>query len=408
MRIVLVGDGTRGDLQPLIELATRARDEGHAALVCGPPDFRELADARGVAYAPLGESMHALLSERADVVNRNPVSVIRQAIALIRDRAAGRLAALVELTRGADLVLAAGAEAAAVSAAEYHGIPYRYVCYCPALLPSREHAPVFLNWDGGADWINRLLWPLVMRPIRPLLRRLVGPSRAALGLPAVRDPYGHMLGARPLLAADPVLARPPRDAAVLVDQIPALHPTTGEALPAKLASFLDAGPPPVYFGFGSMPDTDPAATTREILAAVERLGVRAIVSSGWARLGGVPLPDGVIEIGAVTHPLLFPRCAAIVHHGGAGTTTNALRAGTPQVVVPHLADQTYWGRRVELLGVGVRAPRKHRTAAGDLMRCLGAVLDNEIVAERARELGAQARAEASDPAPVARLYIDHE
>lgn len=357
MRIVLVGEGTRGDLQPLIELATRARCEGHEALVCGPPDFRDLA-------------------------------------------------ALLELTRGADLILAAGAEAIAVSAAEHHGIAYRYVCYCPAILPSREHAPVFLNWDGGPGWANRLLWPLVMRPLRPALRGIVGPARDAVGLPRVRDPYTHMLGTRPLLAADAVLARPPRDAGMPVDQIPALHPTAGEPLPAKLASFLEAGPAPIYVGFGSMPDPDPVATTCEILGAVERLGVRAIVSSGWARLGGVPLPEGVIEIGAVTHPLLFPRCAAIVHHGGAGTTTNALRAGTPQVVVPHLADQTYWGRRVEHLGVGVRAPRRHRTAADELVRCLEAVLDNEILAERARELGAQARAEASEPAPVAHLRID--
>lgn len=403
MRIALVGEGTRGDLQPMIELARRARRDGHEALVCGPPDFVELAAASDVAYASLGDSIAALLSARADVLHRNPVSLIREAVAMLRSQMVGRVTAIADLARGADLLLATGTEACAMSAAELLGVPYRYVCYCPALLPSREHAPVFLNWDGGAPWLNRVLWPLVMGALRPGLRRLVAPGRDAVGLPRLRDPFAQMLGTRPLLAADRTLATLPGDVALPVDQIPALHPLGGEPLPAKLEAFLAAGPPPVYFGFGSMPDSDPIGTTRELLSTIERLGIRAIVSSGWAKLGGLPLPEGVIEIGAVAHPRLFPRCSAIVHHGGAGTTTNAVRAGTPQVVVPHLADQTYWGRRVERLGLGVCAPKKRRLRADALAACLAGVLENEVVTERARDLGARARAEAEAPLRVESL-----
>jgi len=402
MRIVLSGDGTRGDLQPLIELALRIRTAGHEALVCGPPDFAELANAWDVPYEPVGSSARAFFAEHADVMRKDPVRMIREAVGYLRSHFAEKLARLLEVGAGADWIVAGGAELAASSAAERLGVPYRFLVYCPILLPSREHAPAFINVDTQRAWLNRLLWPIAMKPIAMAARRLLDPARREIGLAPARRPYLHMIGERPLLAADRAIARPPADTRLRLDQIPALHPVGGEPLPAKLESFLAAGPAPVYVGFGSMPDSDSLATTRMILAAAERLGVRVILSAGWAQLGGVPLPDGAIEIGPVAHPLLFPRCAAIVHHGGAGTTTNALRAGVPQVVLPHLADQFYWGRRVRDLGIGVATRRKHRVGAGELVEALGAVLDNEIVGRRAGELGAEARSESE-----ARDLLDH-
>lgn len=405
MRIVLCGDGTRGDLQPLIELARQARAIGHDALVCGPPDFVDLARDAAVPYVPVGTSAQAFFTEHADILKRrNPVSLVREAMGYVREQLSQKVAALLDVGAGADWILAGGAELGASSAAERLGVAYRFVCYCPVLLPSREHAPVFANVDTQHPWLNRALWPLVMWPIAIGVGRLLGPVREAIGLERSRTPFLHMMGERPILAADRLLATVPRDTRLAPEQIPGLHPLGGEPLPAKLESFLEAGPPPVYVGFGSMPDADPGRTTRIVLDVAERLGVRVVLSSGWARLGGVPLPGSVLEVGPVAHPLLFPRCAAIVHHGGAGTTTTALRAGTPQVVVPHLADQFYWGRRVQELGLGVATRRKHRIGVADLLGALSSVLDNEFVAERAAQIGAQARTEAADRTRLERLF----
>jgi vancomycin aglycone glucosyltransferase len=404
MRIVLCGDGTRGDVQPLIELAFRIRSAGHEAVVSGPPDFEGLARHWNVPYAAAGASAQAFFSEHAAIMKRNPAAMIGEAFDYLSEKVVEKLAIQLEIATGADLVLAGGAELSASSAAERLGVPYRYVVYCPVLLPSREHAPAFLNIDCQRRWLNRLLWPLAMKPISLAASRLLNPARRTIGLAPIRKVYRHMIGERPLLAADRVLSRAPADSRLRVDQIPALHPLDGEALPPKLEAFLAAGPAPVYVGFGSMPDSEPIATTRLVLAAVERLGVRTVLSAGWARLGGVPLPDGVIEIGPVTHPLLFPRCAAIIHHGGAGTTTNALRAGVPQVIVPHLADQFFWRRRVVELGVGATAPRKTRIDADSLSAALGAVLDNEVLAARAGDLGEQALASAREIDPVEHLW----
>jgi len=232
---------------------------------------------------------------------------------------------------------------------------------------------------------------------------VLAPARRHVGLAPAGDLLRLLFSDRPLLAVDSVFADARAVAPLQLDQIPALHPLGGEALPTKLVSFLEAGPAPVYFGFGSMPDARPAATTRVLLDAIAAMGCRAVIGAGWAELGGTALPEGVMEVGAVSHPELFARCAAVVHHGGAGTTTTAARSGVPQLVVPHLADQFYWARRVALLGLGAPSIRRSRLDAPRLIGTLSTILDNEFVAERAREIGEKLREEASTIDPVAAL-----
>jgi len=403
MRIVLAAEGTRGDLQPMIELGVRLANAGHDVVLGGPPDFAAQAASRGVRFVSCGNLFRDFLAEHANVIDRHPARALTEGIRYLRQHFETRLAALLDLTRGVDLVVGAGAEMAASSAAEVNGAAYRYVVYCPAMFPSREHGPIFTPWQGLPGWLNRALWPLVMRPLTWSLRSVLGPARRRLGLDPRADMLSLLLGSRPLLAVDPSLARAPADAPFPIDQMASLHPIEGEPLPAKLESFLEAGPPPVYLGFGSMPDPDPAGTTRTLVDAVTRVGCRAVIGAGWAELGDGPLPEGVLAIEAVSHPTLFPRCAAIVHHGGAGTTTTAARAGVPQIVVPHIADQFYWARRVTQLGVSVPAMARRRLDAAGLAAALETILDNEIVTERARDLGAQLRAEAAASDPVRTL-----
>ena len=122
--------------------------------------------------------------------------------------------------------------------------------------------------------------------------------------------------------------------------------------PAELVRFLEAGPPPVFIGFGSMPNFKPAETTAMLIQAVERSGQRAILQSGDARLGeGVVSSERIFLAGEIPHSWLFARVAAIMHHGGAGTTAAAFRAGAPQIIVPHMLDQPFWAERAYELGV---------------------------------------------------------
>jgi len=146
-----------------------------------------------------------------------------------------------------------------------------------------------------------------------------------------------------------------------------------------------------------MPDPVPGRTTRLILEATERAGIRAIIGGGWAGLGQGPLPEGVATVSEVSHPALFPRCAAVVHHGGAGTTTTAARAGVPQILVPHLLDQYYYAHRLWQLGVAPASIERGKLTAALLAGALGALADNEFVAERARALGEDLRSDLEAP-----------
>ena len=164
----------------------------------------------------------------------------------------------------------------------------------------------------------------------------------------VRD---HVFTDRPWLAADPILGPWPGSPDLDVVQTGAWILPDERPLPAELEAFLDAGTPPVYVGFGSMPCA-PKDVARVAIEAIRAQGRRVLVSRGWADLALIDDRDDCFVVGEVNQQALFGRVAAVVHHGGAGTTTTAARAGAPQVVVPQMADQPYWAGRVADLGIG--------------------------------------------------------
>jgi UDP:flavonoid glycosyltransferase YjiC (YdhE family) len=400
MRIAICVDGTRGDVFPMLALGEKLRARGHEVVVAATPDFREDAETRGLAFQPVGRSARVLMAEQSEAVVKGGLRIFGAIRELFDVSLRGQFAVTPDAVAGADLVIGAGVQLAASSAAERHGIAYRYVAYCPMLFASGDYAPFIVPFLRMPRWANRFGWWSSKAIMNRLLRGALNHERAVLGLGPIADPMRMMTTDAPILAADPELAPVPRDVRERVTVIACLHPLDGPPLPDKLEAFLDAGPPPVYLGFGSMTDTDPAATTRVLLDAVERAGCRAIVSEGWAGLGREPLPGNVLAIGAVSHARLFPRCAAIVHHGGAGTTTTSARAGVPQIIIPHLMDQYYWADRVRALGLGPAAVTRAKLTGEALAPLLREATENELLAERAHEVGARLRtriAELGDP-----------
>jgi sterol 3beta-glucosyltransferase len=163
--------------------------------------------------------------------------------------------------------------------------------------------------------------------------------------------------------------------------------------PDELVSFLDQGPPPVYVGIGSLIDHEREKMTRTLIDAMARAGRRAILHTGWSELGTPELSDSVLVVDEVPHDWLFPRLAAVVHHGGAGTTAAGLRAGLPTVVVPFFFDQFLWAWRVHKLGAGPRwIPRKRLTVEGLAGAVRKAVEDADMRA-KARAIGEEIRRE---------------
>jgi vancomycin aglycone glucosyltransferase len=376
----------------MLALAQRIEARGDQVVFCAPPDFADAAIARGLVFRPVGRDIRAYLTAEASSLHGGALAMAKAAGQLFKDNVGRQFADLRIAAAGCDGILSAGTQIAASSVAEHLGLPHRFIAYDPSLLRSDTHAPVFCPRPNLPRWLNRLLWGVQGRLLQLGMGKAVNRERVALGLAPTRDLYGLLLGKDPLLATDERIAPVPPD----VDGVPCigcLHPFDESPLPEKLEAFLEAGPAPVYIGFGSMTDPDPQRSTRLLLDAIERAGVRAIVSAGWAGLGGVALPSHVEVVGAVDHSSLFRRVSVVVHHGGAGTTTTAARAGTPQILVPHVLDQFHWAARIQRLGVGPAPLRRRRLTAEGLARSLRAVCENEWLAENAADLGEQLRAD---------------
>jgi UDP:flavonoid glycosyltransferase YjiC (YdhE family) len=386
MRIAILVEGTRGDVHPMLVLGTALEAAGHRVRLCAPPDFGSEAVAHGLEFVALGESVRAYMGDVAGALHHGGLRFLREMKRWGDRSLVSQAAVLPRATSDADFVIGAGSILFAASVAELHDVPFRYVAYTPALLPSREHTPAVFPFQLRAHWANRLLWRAAGTLMNGMALRTVNRQRAALGMMPVRDLLSHTVSDRPIVAVDRALAAMPADCPVGYDQIRCLHPFEPEPLPAALEQFLAAGAPPVFLGFGSMPDPAPDATTRRVLDAIARLGCRALISRGWAGLGDGPLPAGVMAIDPVPHASLFPRLAAVVHHGGAGTTHTAARAGVPQVIVPHVLDQFYFARRVSSLGVGPSPIPRARLDATRLATTLGDVLGSRAFAACARDL----------------------
>lgn len=388
MKIAIVAGGTRGDIVPMQTLARALKAAGHEVRFLAAPDFEETIRADGMQFVAVGPSMR----EAVQAVSRAQGGRYRALFAgMARHHRAtmhSQFTVLPEATAGVDIIIACGWVYAAASVAELHSVPFRYTVYTPAFLPSAHHTPWMVPGTFRSPRVNRLLWSMLRKFIQEAAHRGFDGYRARLGLPPVHDIMRHLLSPRPIVAVDAPLATVPEDCDIPYDQIRCLLPAPGDALPDDLEAFLGEGPPPVFVGFGSMPDPDPVATTRHVLEAVSRAGCRALISRGWGELGEITLPDHVRAIGNVDFQRLFPRCAAVVHHGGSGTTHIAARAGVPQIIVPLDGfDQHYWASRIRTLGLGPRRIRRGQLTARRLAGALDAVLIDPAFARRAADLG---------------------
>ena len=398
MRVLLSTYDSRGGVEPLVALAVRLQALGAEALVCAPPDCAERLAEVGVPLVPVGEPVRLLVHgetppSMADVPRR-----IAELIAAWFDKVAAAAG-------GCDALVASGlmpAAAGARSVAEKLGIHSEYVGFCPIFLPSPHHRPQPLPGRAVPPDVTdkQVLNDLDIQNYNAVYGPALNTHRVANGLPPVDNVRDYIIGDHPWLAADPTLAPWPEPAGLDVVQTGAWILPDERPLPAELEAFLGAGPPPVYVGFGSM--RAPKDIARVAIEAIRAQGRRALVAHGWADLALIDDRDDCFAVNEVNHQALFGRVAAVVHHGGAGTTTAATQAGAPQVVVPQWADQPYWAGRVAGLGIGVA----HEPAT-PTTESLSAALRKALTPQTRARASAVAGTIRTDGATVAaRLLVD--
>ncbi len=350
MRVLLTTWGSRGDIEPLAALALRLRELGADVRACAPPDeeFQALFDRVGVPLIPLGPSTRS-------IVTRLKAPSAEAAFRLAAELVAARFEVLPAAAVGCDVLVATGLmPAGARSVAEYLGLRYVLATFHIFGLPSRHFPPAARPGKPTPDdeTDNRVLWQRDAERVNALYREPLNTHRARIGLPPVDNVRDHVLGDQVWLAADPVLA-PWKDLTDLeIIQTGAWILPDERPLPREVEAFLAAGEPPVYVGFGSMAMRTSNDLGPVVIEAARAHDRRAILSRGWADLGQIDDAGDCLVVDEVNHQALFPRVAAVVHHGGAGTTMAAAVAGTPQVIVPQIVDQPHWARRVADLGIG--------------------------------------------------------
>jgi len=385
MKFVVAAFGSRGDVEPCIAVARELLRRGHEVRLAltVPPDMLAVIESAGLTAVPYGPDWQAQLQDRNFVrMIQNPLSAIDEAIDYVTQVTAEKTATLVSLADGADLLLAGITEQGlAANVAEYYGIPLAALHFFPSQV-----------LELGSPQGN-------------VAQQAVQTQRRALGLPETSGPSTRSMEIQaydelclPAQAAESGKSDPREP---FVGALTLELPTAGDD---EVLAWVAAGPPPIYFGFGSMPITDPAGTVAAISAACEHLGERALIWSGPNDFTDVPQAEHIKVVHTVGLAAVFPLCRAVVHHGGAGTTATGLRSGIPTLVLFSGLDQPLWAAGVEQLKVGF-ARRFSESTAQSLVDDLRVILTPQY-ASRAREVAAQITKPAESLARTADLLED--
>ena len=390
MRFAVAVHGTRGDVEPCAAVAAELVRRGHQVKMAVPPNLVSFVENSGLGSAAAYgvDSQEQLEADvfREPLRLRHPLRALRETRDYMIQGWAEMGRTLVTLAADADLILTATTyQEVAANVAEYQGIPLAALHYFPfrantQILPVTLPAPVV-----------RSVWPVIESMHWRMIRPAEDAQRRELGLPTSRVRAIRRMvddGALEIQAYDPVFFPG------LAEQWAELRPLTGgltlglqTQTDAATSSWIDEGPAPIYFGFGSMPVECPAAAVAMISDACAGLGQRALICSGVWDIDDAAPADHVRVVNSVNHSAVFPRCRAVVHHGGAGTTAAGLRAAAPTFVLWIGAEQPIWAAQVKRLGVGTS--QRFTAVTPDSLRAgLRAVLVPEC-ARRAREIAAQ-------------------
>jgi len=403
MRIALLASGSRGDIQPLLAVADALRQRGHAVRMTVNTNLVEWARRTSLDIVPTEPDSEGVLRSdegRALLATGKLVRLFRAMAEQEKRHQDQIIAAFGEATRDADIVVSTVLTVyRGTCFAERLGVPHGIVSTVPYLGTAGWASFVSPRPTLGLGWLNRVTYPLMhaimWREARPTIAHL----RDVLGLgrmgrrPRVEQFQSAQLYSSTLLPRQKEWGNEHELAGFCVLR-PELRASLGEGeIAPDLEAWLGEGPPPVYFGFGSMPILDPERVLGWVDAIATKRKLRALVGAGWSNYGITPgrRSDHLFVAPAFNHDRVLPRCLAAVHHGGAGTTATALRAGLPSAILSVFGDQPLWGWRIARLGVGTTL-RFQALTEERLARSLDALLRDDV-RERAQDLARKLAAE---------------
>lgn len=364
MKLTIIAIGSRGDVQPCVALGRGLADAGHTVRIVTLESFEPMIRQQGVAFFPVEGDAQALTNEMMLAgMKGNGLNLLHMYRGIMRTFGAiteGYLKSFSANTlRDSDAILSQlPGGFYGYDLAEYLHAPYIALSVIPQEITGAWPLSLLPSTLSLGGRYNRLTYRFGQQLAWHPFRKSINQFRRQLGLPPASFWWGNMR--RMVRERVPVIQG-------FSEQVIPTQPEWGNHVhttgywtldeadwkpSADLIAFLDAGEPPVFIGFGSMPVPEPQKTTALIIEALMQSGKRGILHAGWAKLGAAELPDTVFPLDYAPYAWLFPRMSAVIHHGGSGTTGLALRSGVPSMVIPFTADQPFWGGRTHALGVG--------------------------------------------------------
>ncbi len=403
MQIAIIAGGSRGDVQPYVALGKGLKEAGHTVRILSSDDFHDLVTDYGLDFFSTGGSSQAVAKELQGLSEQGKTLEVFARMRQASQKQAVQAAEKgLVACQGSDLILGglsglfsgqALSEKLGIPLLLAYLVPFTPTNMFPSALTPIPQTPL-------TRWLNK--------PSHRLAQQMMWQSFRSADNKA-RDEVLHISSAsfwgpfssrnrnkQPVLYgySSHILPHPSDwDASQHVTGYWFLEPPQGWEPPADLLHFLQSGPPPVYIGFGSMTSSRPEEAADIALQALARTGLRGVLYAGWGGLKREQLPEHVFMTGSIPHTWLFPRMAAVVHHGGVGTTAAGLAAGVPSIVTPFFADQPFWGQRVYELGVGPKPIARRRLTADNLTEAIGRAVSDEEMRKRAASLGTSIRAE---------------
>jgi sterol 3beta-glucosyltransferase len=405
MRVGIQTFGTRGDVQPYIALALGLMAKGHDVQLAAPEQFQSMAEAHAVPFVNLPGEMLALIDTpvgRSAVAGGKGFSaglkLLKHTRPMMRKLMDAEWAAVESFNP--DIIIYHPKSIASPHMAEALAIPSILASPLPGFTPTSTFPSPMLPFSN-LGLLNKASHILVIKGAEILFRKLINEWRTeTLHLPRQRHP--PIFPSRTIYAySKHVVPVPPdwnRDVLVSGYWVVAGAKWTPSD---SLTKFLTEGEPPIYVGFGSMPAVNPEKLTDIILQALEKTGKRGLLATGGGAVVKIANPSpNILLIDDAPHEFLFPMVSAVMHHGGAGTTGSALRAGKPNIICPYFGDQPFWAHRISKLGLGPPSLNRKTLSVNDVVSAINAIDDNDL-RRRAREIGAAIREENGVEASVA-------
>lgn len=400
MRIHIIALGTRGDVQPALALALRLKQAGHEIGFLAGANFESWIKRYGIDFTPtidIEETMRSPDGIKWVEKGTNPSEQFKYMRRLL-NQYGDEIVDNITSMRHADLLLSGFvSDPFTQTISEKYGVPHITTLLQPLhntrsgasmlqpFLP-RHYSPLNLVsglfaywylWRLSSDAVNRNRVRLDLNPhTTRTFKRAMTPVHALCA-------YSEHVIPRPADYPDNIHSV----GYWFLDEHTDWHPSP------ELTAFLNAGPKPLYIGFGSMAIGNPQENLEMTLQALRASGQRGVFLKGWSQVDTSNLPDFIHVVDSVPHDWIFSRVAGVVHHGGAGTTAAGIRAGVPSMIIPHMADQPFWGRRTFELGIGVKPINRPKLTVEGLSAGFRELGESETLRTNARILGEKVRAE---------------